>query len=114
MKAVSEFVENLNDVFVLFGRIEPRRMFGGYGIYHDGLMFALVVDDVLYLKADEESVLSFVERALHPFEYEKSGKKIRMSYYEAPEEIFDDPEPAKEWADRAYDAALRARKSRQK
>lgn len=108
MKAVSEFVANLNEVFVLFGQIEAKRMFGGYGIYHDRLMFALVVDDVLYLKADKTSAPSFDQLGLPRFEYEKSGKKMSMSYYAAPEDIFDEPEQAKEWAVRAYDAALRA------
>ncbi|PLA73443.1 transcriptional regulator [Hydrogenovibrio sp. SC-1] len=111
---MNEFIENLNDVFALFGVIEGKRMFGGYGVYHDGLMFALVADDVLYLKADENTVGSFVELGLQSFEYEKSGKKMRMSYYAAPEEIFDDPEQAKEWADRAYEAALKARKPKKK
>ena len=100
MKSASEFVENLKEVFALFGAIEAKRMFGGYGIYRDGLMFSLVADDVLYLKADEESASSFIELGLHQFEYEKSGKRMRMSYYAAPEEIFDDPEQAKEWATR--------------
>lgn len=110
MKATSEFIENLSDVFALFGAIEAKRMFGGYGVYHDSLMFALVADDMLYLKADENTVGSFVELGLQPFEYEKNGKRMRMSYYAAPEEIFDNPEQAKEWADRAYEVALRARK----
>ena len=110
MKEVGEFVRNLNDVFELFGAIEAKRMFGGYGVYHDGLMFALVVDEVLYLKADRNSAELYVQLGLQQFGYEKSGKKMRVSYYAAPEDIFDDPEKAKEWADRAYEAALRARK----
>lgn len=110
MKSVSEFVRNLDDVFELFGAIEAKRMFGGYGIYHDGLMFALVAGEVLYLKADRKSAESDVELGLQQFEYEKSGKKVRMSYYAATEDIFDNREKAKEWADRAYEAALRARK----
>jgi DNA transformation protein len=114
MKTTSEFVGSLNDVFSLFGAIEARRMFGGYGIYHDGLMFALVADDVLYLKTDENSAGFFVEPGLQQFEYEKSGRKMRMSYYAAPEEVFDDPQLAKEWASRAYEAALRARKPKKK
>lgn len=42
---MSEFVDNLNDVFGQFGSIAVRRMFGGYGVYHDGLMFGLVAHD---------------------------------------------------------------------
>jgi len=89
-------------------------MFGGYGVYRDGLMFALVADDVLYLKADESTLGHFVEAGLPPFDYDKGGKRIRMSYYAAPDEIFDDPEQAREWADRAYEAALRASKAKRK
>ena len=114
MKPVAEFVANLNDVFVQFGQIDAKRMFGGYGVYRDGLMFALVADEVLYLKADEESASAFVGLGLPQFEYEKGGKKMRMSYYAAPAEIFDDPALAKAWADRAYGAALRAKKAKPK
>lgn len=52
---MSEFAENLKEVFVLFGPVQLRRMFGGHGVFHEGLMFALVADDVLYQKADGKS-----------------------------------------------------------
>lgn len=110
--AASEFIENLRDVFALFGEIRVRRMFGGYGVYRDGLMFALAADEVLYLKADADSAASFIERGLPPFEYEKRGKTVRIAYYAAPDEIFDDPETARKWADLAYAAALRAQDKR--
>ena len=86
-------------------------MFGGYGIYHDGLMFALVADDALYLKADDDSAESFTERGLPRFEYMKQGKPVKMSFYAAPEEIFDDPDAAKSWATLAVEAALRSRRT---
>lgn len=106
---MSEFIEYLKEVFEHFGSIQPRRMFGGYGIYHDGLMFGLVADDVLYLKADDASKTQFEERGLDQFEYVKKGKPIKMSFYMAPEEIFDDPEEAKYWAGISYEAAMRSR-----
>ncbi len=49
MKRANEFVEHLNEVFRLFGAIHSKQMFGGYGIYHQGLMFGLVANDTLYL-----------------------------------------------------------------
>lgn len=107
MNTKSEFVENLNEVFALFGPIRAKRMFGGYGIYHDGLMFALVADDVLYLKADASSEGAFKALGLEKFQYVKKGRTIRMSYYEAPEDLFDNTEQAKIWADLAFEAALR-------
>lgn len=107
---MSEFVEYLTEVFRNFGAVQSRRMFGGYGIYRDNLMFGLVADDVLYLKVDDQSVALFEDKDLEPFEYSKNGKSMRMSYHMAPEDIFDDPDVAREWAELAFAAALRSRK----
>ena len=109
MKKVSEFVEHLNEVFHLLGPIHSRRMFGGYGIYHHELMIGLVADDTLYLKTDAISAPQFAEAGCVPFEYVKNGVTMKMSYASAPIEVFDDPEIAKAWASRAYEAALRSR-----
>ncbi len=111
---MSEYVEYLKEVFSEFGPVQPRRMFGGYGVFYKGLMFALVADDVLYLKSDEKIALYFTERELEQFTYEKQGKAFKMSYYMAPEDIFDDPDEAKVWADRSYAAAVRSKKPKKK
>ena len=79
-----------------------------------GLMFALVADDTLYLKADETISQHFTELELEQFSYEKKGKSFKMSYYMAPEEIFDDPEEANVWASRSYAAAVRSNKPKRK
>jgi len=107
---MSEFVENLSSVFELLGSIESKRMFGGHGIYHAGLMFALVADDELCLKVDRHSIVDFEAMGSKAFEYDKKGKTIKMSYFKAPEQVFEDPEVAKEWGTKAYDAALRNKK----
>lgn len=83
-------------------------MFGGVSIYHNDLMFGLVADDELYLKADAQSIPLFESLGLGSFMYEKDGKMMPMSYYSAPEEIYDDPEQAARWADIGYRAAARA------
>ncbi|GAA0584879.1 TfoX/Sxy family protein [Halomonas salifodinae] len=106
---MSDYTDYLGDVFSAFGPITARRMFGGYGIYHDGLMFALVADEILYLKADTHSVGAFEAEGLEPFVYVKGGRPVQMSYYQAPEAIFEDEALAADWARRAFDAALRAR-----
>jgi len=107
---VSEFVDHLETVFARFGPVSAKRMFGGYGLYHDGLMFGLIVDDVLYLKTDALSVAAFIERGLGPFTYERRGRPVSLAYHQAPEELYEDVELARAWAARAFDAALRARK----
>lgn len=81
---MSEFVDDLKDVFWQFGSVSARRMFGGYGVYHDGLMSGLVADDILYLKVDAESVGRFTELGLDPFEYEKNGRNTAAHQALAP------------------------------
>jgi DNA transformation protein and related proteins len=106
------FVDYLLDLLASLGSVSARRMFGGYGIYHEGVMFGLVADDTLYLKADAENVGLFEAEGLPAFKYGKGGKSIRMSYFLAPPEMMDDPEAAARWARRSIEAALRAQVAR--
>ena len=108
---MSEFIEYLQELFEQFGTVQARKMFGGYGIYHDGVMFGLVEDDTLYLKTDETTVEHFKSRGLGQFEYDKGGNKVKMSYYRAPDEVMDNAEEAALWAWRAYEVAFRAKKT---
>ena len=85
-------------------------MFGGYGVYCGDLFFALTVDEVLYLKADDESRGLFEAEQLPPFTYDKQGKTAVIRYYQAPDLIFDDEEALRYWGNLALGAALRARK----
>ena len=106
---MSQFVEYLHEVFQDFGPLTSRKMFGGHGLYHQGLMFGLIADDTLYLKADKDSSAEFEALGLMPFQYQKGDKIVSMSYYQAPESIYDDPEQASAWASLAYKTALRAK-----
>jgi DNA transformation protein len=107
MKKHNEFIEFLYETFEDFGLIDVRKMFGGYGIYHDGIMFGLVEKNTLYLKADKTTQKHFESRGLSQFQYDRAGKVVKMSYYRAPEEVYDDREKAAVWARRAYDVALK-------
>lgn len=109
---MSEYVEYLHEVFEQFGPVRARRMFGGYGIYSGDVMFALVADDTLYLKADDENRADFEARGLPPFMYDKGGRLVKMSYYLAPDDIMEDRDEAVQWARRARDAALRLRRGK--
>lgn len=106
---MSEFVEFLKEVFIDFGEIRDRKMFGGFGLYHKDVMFGLVAEDTLYLKVDSDSAKDFEAKGLGPFQYDNGDKVIKMSYYLAPEEIFDDPQEAAIWARRAYAVAVRSK-----
>ena len=107
--ADSEFVSYVVESLRPLGPVSARRMFGGHGIYLDGLMFALIAADQLYLKVDDGNRAAYEAAGLPPFTYSGKGRPIRMSYHEAPSEGFDDPEVLCDWARDAYAAALRAK-----
>ena len=107
---MSEFIEYLEEAFREFGKVKARRMFGGHGIFFDGLMIGLVADDTLYLKVDPMSEPHFEERGLERFQYTKNNKIVRMSFCLAPEEALDDPSEMRDWAQLAFEAALRSAK----
>jgi len=108
---MSQFVEYLKEVFVRFGAIQARKMFGGHGLlYYDGVMFGLIADDMLYLKADTTIAHFFEARGLEAFSYSRGDKTVKMSYYLAPEEIFEDAEIAAIWAKRSFEVAYRSNK----
>lgn len=109
----NEFVEFILEMLQLFGYVIAKPMFGGYGLYADGVMFALVADDTLYFKADEISKTDFLKLGLAPFSYAKNGSQYKMSYYCAPDEVMEDMELMNAWAQKAYDAALRVHKEKQ-
>jgi len=91
------------------GSVQARRMFGGAGIYCRSVMFALVADDVLYLKVDDSNRADFEEADAKPFRPypEKSGKTMVMSYYEAPVDILEDRDRLTAWAQKALAVAIR-------
>ena len=109
MSASAEFKEFIKDQLSGFAPVSIRNMFGGAGVYHDGLMFALIADDTLYLKADSQTSPDFAAEGLKPFEYMgKAEKRMVMAYWRAPEPCLDDPAEMTDWAQKAFAAALRA------
>lgn len=109
----SEFVEFALEQLSSIGAARARAMFGGFGIYRDDVMFAIIVDDRLYFKADSATRDSFTARGLPPFTYAARGKKISLQYYEAPPEVFEEPETMRTWAERAIGAALNAKRNKE-
>jgi len=90
------------------GQVTARRMFGGAGLFHDGLMFALIANDVLYFKADEINQQTFIAEGCRPFSYSRAQKPaVVMSYWRAPERLLDDVDEMQAWAREAIAAAER-------
>jgi DNA transformation protein len=89
------------------GPVTARSMFGGVGLYLDGLFFALIDDDVLYLKVDDSNRPDFTAAGCDPFR--PYGDDRAMQYYEVPADVLEDPAGLRTWADKALDVARRAK-----
>ena len=102
-----EFVAHAVECLREMGPVEARRMFGGWGLYRDGVFFALVIRETLYLKTDEHNRAEFDARQLEHFTFVKRGETIVTAYRAAPEEALEDAGVMAKWAKGAYAAALR-------
>ena len=97
------------ELFSGFGRVAVRRMFSGAGVFADGLMIALVVDGVIYLKADDGFIPLFEREGQVPFSYKtRDGRRTLMSYWRMPERLYDEPDELAQWARLALQVAQRA------
>ena len=114
MAPSASFLDYVKDLFSPFGDITIRKMFGGAGIYCDGAIFALSDEDDIWFKVDDVSRAEFEAAGLRPFEVEMNGKTGTMSYYNAPEEIFDDNDALRHWTGLALAASARAKKPAKK
>lgn len=103
------FVTHVLELLAALGSVSARRMFGGHGIYCDGLFIAIVLDEVLYLKADDRSRADFERAGCEMFSYSRQGRMAKLNFYRAPEDTLDAPQHMLPWGKKALAAALRAR-----
>jgi DNA transformation protein and related proteins len=101
--------DDIRELFCAFGPVEVRRLFGGAGIYADGMMFALISRGVIYLKTDAHNAPAFERERLEPFtNATKAGRRGVPSYRRMPDRLYDDPEELAVWARHALAAAGRS------
>ena len=108
MVASDSFAEFLREQLAPLGRVTMRRMFGKTGVFCDGLMFGMVTDDTLYFRVDDHNRATFKEaQSFAPLNYEKKGCTIDLSFWRAPERLFDEADELVTWARAALGAARR-------
>ena len=117
MSGLSEQAEAAADLVVRlgpFGPVSVRRMFGAYGVFYQGLMIALLNRDTLYLKSDQASVSLYHKQGCEQFTYQRQGRSVGLSYFAAPNNMFDSPDSVMRWCTVAYESALRAQAAKPK
>lgn len=111
--ADAEFVTHCLELLGALGPARARRMFSGHGIYVNELFLALILNDTLYLKADDETRPQFQQAGSQPFDYAtRDGRRVVMAYWTAPQEAMESPALMLPWARLAMASALRAAASK--
>ncbi|MBZ5622653.1 MAG: TfoX/Sxy family protein [Acidobacteriia bacterium] len=101
------YLDFLLDWLAPLGEITSRSMMGGYILYCDGAVFALVADNALYLKADDATRPRFEALGLTPFR-PFPDKPGTMQFYPPPVEFFEDTDVMAEWGRAAVEVGRRA------
>jgi DNA transformation protein len=104
--------ERLVELFESLGPISIKRLFGGKGIYFDGIIIAIEMRGELLLKGDAESTPDLLAAGSQQWTYTGSrhGKEVAMPYWSVPDSALDDPDEMAVWARKAYEAGLRSGK----
>ncbi|HEY3681166.1 MAG TPA: TfoX/Sxy family protein [Bradyrhizobium sp.] len=115
MVASDTFADFLREQFAPLGRVTVRRMFGKTGVFCDGVMLGVVTENTLYFRVDDQNRAILSEAAAFPpLNYVKKGQTIDLSFWRAPERLFDEPDELIAWARAALAAARRVAATRER
>lgn len=86
------FTAHVLDLLAPWSEVIPKRMFGGIGLFSHGRMFAIIIDDVLYMKdsKDENGIPVKTDFEKEYFEYDRNGKTVNLGYFKAPEAALEE------------------------
>jgi DNA transformation protein and related proteins len=108
----NEYVAHVLELLRRWAPVAARRMFGGYGIYRGDIMFALIADDTLHFKTDAGNRADYEAAGMAPFSYARAGRPaVSMSYHAVPPDLLETGDELGAWAEQAFAAALRARRT---
>ena len=111
----NDFAEYVTEDLLAGLGVSARAMFGGYGLYRDGVIFGIIADDTLYFKVGDSNRAQYEAAGSRPFSYGTArGKKAVMSYWEVPARVLEDRKTAAAWAEesRALSAAVKPPKKK--
>lgn len=104
----NEFLQYALEILEPFKNVTSRRMFSGYSIYKNRIIFAIVVNGTLYFKVDKSNISDYKALDSEPFTYQrkKDGRVITMSYWQVPISIMEDSQEILQWAKKSYKVSL--------
>lgn len=101
------------DIFSQIDGISSKKMFGGYGFYKDGIIFAILPDDKVYFKVDETNRKEYESYRSQPFTYPmKNGRTTTLSFWELPPDILEDHDELPKWIEKSVVVSIQSKKKK--
>jgi len=110
MAVTDDYLDYIRDLLHWVPALRAKKMFGGYGLYAGDAFFAIVVENALYLKGDDEARDLYLQGGGARFSYLRQGKAQTMDYWSVPAEVLEEDALLHTWATNAIDAGLRAKR----
>lgn len=115
MLHTSPFFEYIvHDVLRGIEGVSTRAMFGGYGLYRDGVIFGMIADDELFFKVDDTNRAQYEKQGSTPFEYSGHGKTVQMSYWRVPEAVIENAKTLENWLEESVEISLHSKHKKPK
>jgi len=109
-----EYCDYILDELTPLRGVTAKKMFGGFGLFKGGLMFGIILDEVLYFKTGTSNRADYEAAKMEPFQYAAKGRTVTLSYWQAPPEALDDADTLILWAEKACLAAREAQDKKPK
>ena len=101
-----EYVDYILELLSEFDNITVKKMFGSHSLYKDGIIFAIIDNNELYFKVNEETKSKYEELNSEAFTYTRNNKTISMCYWKVPAQVLDDQELFNKWAEEAFEVSM--------
>jgi DNA transformation protein len=109
----NEYLAYVVDLLRHWAPVAVRRMFSGHGLYRGDVIFALIINEMLYFKTDALNRPAYEAAGMAPFSYTRAGRPaVITSYHAVPSDLLEGDGELADWAEQAYAAALRVRKAK--
>lgn len=114
MSVSGDYLNYVLEQLAGLGDLTTRSMFGGVGLYHGELFFALIDDDTLYFKVDDSNRGDYQARGARPFRPYKDRPEVSLTYFEVPAEVMEERDDIVAWARHSVAVALTSRSQKSK
>jgi DNA transformation protein and related proteins len=114
MAVSRDYLQYVLEQLARLPQVTSRRMFGGVGLYSDGVFFGIIDNDTVFFKTDDSTRETYIARGSEPFRPYKDRPEVSMSYFQVPADVLEDTDELVPWARAAVRTAAALAETKRK